>query len=69
MNDKDHETLIKAAWIGTSVGSLDLGLAATEIVATMPSEQLAGATAATVLTYGYILAGVSALYTDLESLS
>lgn len=60
----DTEPLLKAAWVGSSIGALDLGLAASNLLSTMPSEQLMGADAGALLALGYVVAGGAALYTD-----
>lgn len=57
--------LLAAAWVGTSIGSIDLGLVRVGLVETLPSAQLLGAGVGDVLVWGYLLAGVVALGTDL----
>lgn len=64
MTDHNADPLLKAAWVGSSAGALDLGLAASNLMATMPSEQLLGASAGSALALGYVVAGGAALYTD-----
>ena len=57
--------LIGLAWIGSSIGALDLGLAATGVVSTMPSVELLGSGIGDLLIWGYLLAGAVALASDL----
>ncbi|MDB9250039.1 hypothetical protein PN419_13700 [Halorubrum ezzemoulense] len=64
MTQHDSEPLLKAAWVGSSAGALDLGLAASNLMSTMPSEQLLGTSAGSALALGYVVAGGAALYTD-----
>jgi hypothetical protein len=64
MTNHNSDPLLKAAWVGSSAGALDLGLAASNLMSTMPSEQLLGTSAASALALGYVVAGGAALYTD-----
>ena len=64
MTNHESDPLLKAAWVGSSIGALDLGLAASNLLSTMPSEQLMGADAGSLLALGYVVAGGAALYTD-----
>lgn len=60
----ESQPLLAAAWIGTSIGSVDLSLVALDVVTTLPSEQLLGASVSGVLVWGYLLAGAVALVAD-----
>lgn len=66
MIEKFSENPLKsAAWIGSSIGAVDFGLLVTETVSTLPSEQLLGSGVADLLIWGYLLAGLAALASDL----
>lgn len=57
------------AWIGSSIGAVDLGLVATEVMSVAPSEQLLGPEIGGILSLGYLLAGAVALGNDLSELT
>lgn len=61
--------LVAAAWIGTSVGAVDLSLVALDVLDVAPTAQLLGAGVGDVLVWGYLVAGIIAIGTDLAGLS
>ena len=74
MIDKfSDKPLLAASWIGSSIGSLDLGLAAaadrglflSSTITGLPSEQLLGSGIGDILIVGYVLAGAAAIGNDI----
>jgi len=53
------------AWLGSSIGAVDLGLVVTDTFSTLPSEQLLGSGVGDLLVWGYVFAGGAALLGDL----
>lgn len=64
----DHNSTppgLMAAYIGTSIAALDLGLPAAGLVETQLSEQLLGTGIGELLVFGYVAAGAVSLFDDL----
>lgn len=61
----EDQPLLAAAWIGTSIGAVDMGTFVAGLVESVPSAQLLGAGVSEVLVLGYIAAGAVALGVDL----
>ena len=64
-NHNSTPPLLKAAYIGTSIGALDLGLPMAGLVETQLSEQLLGTGIGELLVFGYVAAGAVSLFDDL----
>lgn len=60
------DDLLPIAWLGTTVGAVDMSLVHLGIVEVQPTAALMGPTVSTVLTAGYLLAGGAALVGDLK---
>ena len=58
------DPLVALAWLGTSVGAVDLSLVALGVLDVAPSVQLLGAGLGDVLVWGYLVAGIIAIGTD-----
>jgi hypothetical protein len=66
--------LLSAAWLGTSIGSVDLGLAKaadlglflSDTITQLPSADYLGSGAAELLVIGYVIAGIVSLVADLN---
>ena len=56
---------LMAAYLGTSIGALDLGLPAAGLVESQLSGQLLGTGIGELLVFGYIAAGAVSLFDDL----
>jgi hypothetical protein len=66
ITDKIEENgALALAWIGTSIGAVDMGSVTTGLLQTAPSVQLLGAGAADPLMWGYLLAGAASIAPDI----
>lgn len=57
--------LLSLAWVGSSIGAVDLGVTMMELVDTLPSEQLLGSGVAEILVPAYIAAGSVSIAADI----